>query len=247
MGILKSFSSFFIRDKEAKENAPSLISRATRVKPSSQNMLEAEIQDHGQWVPVQILNFSATGFSIDSFPREVETDIPFRMRLESASFQQELEASFTRKGPKNIGGKFLSHLDVMKFFTQQTYALELEASQLKKVNSSVMKSEMDGEPQWFFSPSNYELYFVANAVRVLRFHMAMEKFYLEWKNGKLSVGIIHRSEMKSSGMGVKASDLLQISENGPTSAQLDEARRFIFNIEGLEPRYSTALLEILKV
>lgn len=131
----------------------------------------------------------------------------------------KLRARVIRIADGVIGCAFEGELAPIRKLLDQYFDQEIAALNMTQVKSSILKRDGNGTPYLFMGRNNCDLYYVANQKEVLRFSLHLFGNSIEGEKGKP--------------VSLEAQD------------QIDVARKFLHQIDGLNPDHLKSLLAYL--
>lgn len=243
MSLLQRFRSAFRPDLEVEIDRGLFDLRAHRIQLLRPEALICQIGSGEDACEARVKDVSDTGvgFFGEDWPQVKIKDVfAVAFRSEQGSFAAEIE--ITRLGSTTLGARILGEPNPWMAFLRENFEIELEAASLHLVDPRLLKKPERGEAWWFFSPEGRELYLRVEAVQVKAFHLVFRGHYFEGKGSAFLYGRV-RDDAKSDGPGIKESH--QVIEG--VEPPVEEARRFVSNIENLPESYLRQILACLKV
>lgn len=242
MGFLQKFRSTVKTGLEVELDRNVLDQRAHRIQLLRPEALVCQIGSGDEECEARVRDISETGvgFFKEDWPQVKIGDVfSVVFRTGKKSFPTEIEIA--RIGPTTLGARLLVEPGPWQVFLRENFDLELEASTLHLVDPKLLKKPEQGEAWWFFSPEGRELYLRVEAVQLKSFHLVFRGHYFEGKGLAFMYGKV-RDDAKDA-PGIKESH--QISEDD-AAPPIEEARRFVSNVENLPETYLRQILACLK-
>lgn len=243
MSLMEKFRSAFRPDLEVELDRAVLEQRAHRIQLLRPDVLVCQIGSGEDACEARVkdISESGVGFLSEDWPHVKVGDVfSVVFRTERKSFATEIE--ITRIGGVTLGARVLADANEWKAFLRENFELEIEASTLHLVDPRLLKKPERGEAWWFFSPEGRELYLRVEAVQVKSFHLVFRGHYFEGKGATFLYGRV-RDDAKTDAPGIKESH--QVIEGD--AAPVEDARRFVSNVENLPESYLRQILACLKV
>ncbi len=227
---------------------PSGIQRAPRVKISGLHDLLFIVTVGDEEIEIKVSNLSISGLGLLSskeyeFPKENGFASGFLLLN-----RQRIPVTFqiVHQSPKVVGGKFTEIPDLLRNQITKYFDVELAALEMNQVNSKFLKEQEDGEPRWFKSGDQTELFFVEKNESLVRFHMSFLGFYLEGGNGRTTrCGKIIDEWEQEDETGYKGSSVIQY-ESEVSQLVKKSAIRLIDGIKELDKKIKNQIFKIIQ-
>lgn len=175
-----------------------------------------------------IRNLSESGVGLQ-LPSDIEDE-----SLEGILFFGEhncpvvLDVAYCKDGI--LGARF-SDASVVRGMLRRFFGDESNASTMSEVGTEKLSLPVEGKPRWFYSPANYELFFVEDKNEIIRLDLDLNgKFFSASKDHALRVGLV-MPENRSQPAHTKS--LLVNWMDKVVLADQQKAERVIENIPGL--------------
>lgn len=152
-----------------------------------------------------------------------------------------LEIAYSSKGA--LGARF-SDASVVRGMIRRSFSDENFASTMSEVDAEKLKIPLEGKPRWFYSPANYELFFIEKDSKIVRVDLDLNgKFFSAASDQPLRVGDV-RPESITSPTYVRSSLVKWLDK----VEELDrkKAERVLQNISGLTDVERQKLIELLR-
>jgi hypothetical protein len=122
------------------------------------------------------------------------------------------------------------------------FRLEFSALRMTKIDPKALKSEPNGEPQWFRGADTSELYLVSRASEVLHFVVSFADYRIEY-NGSNTPKFLRRI---GKGAAKRAYEETSYEPIPQTPELMEQVTRFLSGIESLPKEHLDALIKIIK-
>lgn len=137
-----------------------------------------------------------------------------------------------------LGAKVIDNQSHFANRLHQYFESEFEGLKVKKMDEGRLSPKKDGDPHWFYSDPQHELYFLTQKDEIVFFQLNFQGFIIEMNlKGKISFGEIketHQEKIKGSELIVGAEEKMDI---------VSFAIRFMQYIEPLEDHYKSFIKE----
>lgn len=155
-----------------------------------------------------------------------------------------IELRIVRKTEDTVGCSIERTGPTISDIITQHFQIELSARDLHQVDSSLLRPSTEGEPWWYIGGDGNEIYLIEQEGKLLRFHMSIDKKYLEYT----SEGVLKYAQIEGTGGPlnmVKASNLLHFESEVPSEA-VEEALRFVANLDQIRKSFKEEITSVLK-
>jgi hypothetical protein len=225
----KILGKLFGGGKEEPETAPhnKHVQRSPRVRIP---LLEGSsfVMANGKSYPLR--NLSESGLALlapgEKFPEEASGEL--RVGTERVA----VKIAVVRRNGDECGATINDGAAGVRALLRRAFSDEFKALEMTEVDSSKQKSVEVGTPKWFYTPENYELFYVMHEGKLLRFE-------LEWKGNFLALtpsntlrfGLVEHDNREN--MSHARASLVKWADTVPREHKV-KALRIIENIAGLE-------------
>lgn len=194
-------------------------------------------------LPVKDISESGVGFRLD------EKQNLFQMgQIISAFFKRptgsiDVQLKVIRANNLTLGVEIFSDRKLWVGFLKNNFAIELEGGLLRLISPELLNPVESGTPWWFFAPENRELYFIVDDEKVTQFHFTYQNMHFQAVDGKLIFGKL-KTEPRLGPQHANSSILIE--DLGLQLAPIEEAMRFLSNIERLPAVYLEQIYNVMQ-
>ena len=125
-------------------------------------------------------------------------------------------------------------------YLQRKFHIAYAAQDATSIDTSLLKEIDQGQPKWYQSGSEFELYLIENGENTVHFHMSFHGMYLEGGQGLP----VRAAEIKEIGGKVDRNDL-EFMDQVPKRS-IEQAMVFVGNIDNLETYHYVNIMLGLK-
>lgn len=175
-----------------------------------------------------IVNISHSGIGILSHP-----DRPFKVgevingKIKSPNADCNLQLKIIHTTGQMTGAR-IQNADVeYQDFLNNYFASEVEGIKLQEIDRSRLSEDVNGEPHWFYSDSNHEIYFTTKNGEVTTIQITYQNYVIVIDaKDQISTGVIWEAEVEKD-IEPKSSDLVK-----GTNAIPDDIKEHIVRFVG---------------
>lgn len=241
----KEFRSILDSNLVTHTSPNEFIPRGHRITLRRPRDLVCRLDVNGDVISLPVKNISESGVGF----RFVEKQNLFQVgQIISAFFKRptgslDVQLKVIRVNNQTLGVEVFSDRQLWVHFLKNNFAIELEGGTLRLINPEFITPVENGTPWWFFAPENRELYFVVDDEKVTQFHFTYQNMHFRSTNGNLNFGRL-KSEKHQEPQQANFSILIE--DIGLQLAPLDEAMRFLSNIERLPTVYLDQIYNVMQ-
>lgn len=201
------------------------------------------VSANGKSFPLR--NLSETGLALsnnggDRFPDEVSGEIHV------GSEKVAVELLVVRRAGEEVGVNFANDPSELRGLLRRVFGDELHAQKMSEVDPEKQKAADEGKPRWYYAPGHYELFYVEQGERIVRFELEWNGSLMVYANGGLRFGLIDRKENQEQEKMKHAQSSLVKWADQVRADEKTKAMRLLENIQDLEAPHRKQMQNLLQ-